>query len=109
MKLKLTKKLQSLILPTEGEAAGTAPFEGAELLQALIRGVWAAGGIAKDGSISLEVADTDVERLRGHATARLAALEASLANCTTDEERKPFFGENSSWRGLMRQIDPVAA
>jgi hypothetical protein len=108
MKLKLTKKLQSLILPTEGEAAGTVPFDGAELIQVVIRGKWAAGGIAKDGSISVELGDADVERLRGHATARLAVLEVSLAACTTDEERKPFFGENSAWRGLMRQLEPVA-
>jgi hypothetical protein len=109
MKLKLSKKVQSLILPTEGGAAGTAPFEGAQSVQAIIRAQWAAGGIAKDGSISVEVPDLQAELLRGHATARLAALEVSLANCATDEERKPFFGENSAWRALMRQLDPVAA
>lgn len=109
MKLKLSKKVQSLILPTEGEAAGTVPFEGAQSVQAIIRAQWASGGIAKDGSMSVEVPDLQVELLRGHATARLAALEVSLANCATDEERKPFFGENSAWRALMRQLEPVAA
>lgn len=109
MKLKLSKKVQSLVLPTEGEAAGKVPFEGAELIQAIIRGKWAAGGIAKDGSISVELSDADFAPLRAYATARLAALEASLAACTTDEERKPFFGENSAWRALMRQVEPATA
>ncbi|KVN83409.1 hypothetical protein [Burkholderia ubonensis] len=108
-RLKLSKKVQSLVLPTEGEAAGVLPFEGCEYLQALIRAQWAAGGIAKDGSINVEVTDAQAELLRGHATARLTALEASLANCATDEERKPFFGENSAWRAVMRQLEPVAA
>lgn len=109
MKLKLSKKVQSLVLPTEGEAAGSLPFAGCEAVQALVRGQWSAGAIAKDGSISIEAPDEVAAVLREHATARLAALEVSLNACTTDEERKPFFGENSAWRALMRQLEPIAA
>lgn len=108
MKLKFSKKVQSLILPTEGEAAGTEPFAGSAPIQALIREQWAQGGLAKDGSIQIEVGPEYAAVLRGHAVARLTALEASLAACATDEERKPFFGENSAWRALQKQIDAEA-
>jgi hypothetical protein len=108
MKLKFSKKVQSLILPTEGEAAGTQPFEGSASIQALIREEWGTGAIAKDGSIAVWVSSIQSNALRAHASARLEVLDAALAACTTDEERKPYFGESSAWRALKKQIDAEA-
>lgn len=108
MKLKLSKKVQSLILPTEGEAALSSPFAGSASIQNLIREQHAAGVVAKDGAINVNLTAEEGALLATHAQGRINALEVSLAACTTDEQRKPYFGENSAWRALVKQIFPPA-
>lgn len=95
MKLKISKKMQSLIW------ANSAP---AVMLK--IDAEISGGRTDKAEAVNIEADEADVARLRELAGERLPILDSALQAATTPEESKPHFGEHSAWRALMRQIEP---
>lgn len=104
MKLKISKKLQSIILPATQPGVLASPFAGSASIQNLIREQWASGGLDKAGAVSINVTEQEAELLAGFANERLTVLTATLDACTTDEEKKPHFGEHSSLSALLRNV-----
>lgn len=64
-----------------------------------------ADHIDKAGAVVIEADAADVDVLRMEAAGRMPILDSALESASTDEERKPHFGEHSAWRALLRQID----
>lgn len=109
MKLKISKKMSSLLMPTEVDGMLFSAVSGSASIQDLIRAQWASGGIAKDGSIYIVVNETEVGVLTAHALSVIPGIEAALEVATTDEEKRPFFGLHSSWSALLRNIEKEGA
>jgi hypothetical protein len=109
MKLKFSKKMQSIIMPGEQDGAPWAGLSGCDTIRDTLRTAWAAGALAKDGSCVIEVSEAEAHILTEHGKLALAELELKLNECKTDEEKKPFFGRNSAWSALMRAIEKERA
>lgn len=109
MKLKISKKMSTLLMPTEVDGTLVSAVAGCASIQDLIRAQWATGGIAKDGSMFIVVNDMEVGVLAAHALSVIPELEAALEAATTDEEKRPFFGLHSSWSALLRNIEREGA
>jgi isochorismate hydrolase len=64
------------------------------------------GRFDSKGVVKIEADAADIARLREQIAERLPVLDAALKAATTDEERKPLFGEHSAWSALLRQLPP---
>ncbi|MCU1483141.1 MAG: hypothetical protein JWQ19_3927 [Subtercola sp.] len=109
MKLKFSKKMQTIIMPGEQDGAPWAGLSGCDTIRDTLRTAWAAGSLAKDGSCVIAITDAEAHILTEHGKLALAELELKLAECKTDEEKKPFFGRNSAWSALLRSIEKERA
>lgn len=109
MKLKISKKLQSILVPPTPPGVSCSPFEGSAPIQDLIRAQWACGGLDKSGAVSINASEQEADLLAAFANERLAVLTKSIDACKTDEEKKPFFGEHSSLSALLRSIEKEGA
>ncbi|MFM0608652.1 hypothetical protein PQR05_29400 [Paraburkholderia sediminicola] len=109
MKLKISKKMATIILPGTPREEGGEPWPGlpgCDTIRDKMRTIWATpGGLSKDGSCVIDASDAEAHILAEHGKLALAELEIKLNECTADEEKKPFFGANSAWSALMRAID----
>jgi hypothetical protein len=95
--LKISKKMASL-LATYLHDGGT---------HAKVEAETAAGRADKAGAVNIEVPRDDAIFLHGFALGRKHALDAALEKASTDDERKPLFGEHSAWSALLRQLPAV--
>lgn len=100
LQLKLSKKIQSLI--------GLNTTAG-DRLHSKVSEQLRHGAEDKAGAVQIMADDEEVAYLSFTAGQRIGTLDSLLQAATTDEERKPYFGEHSAWRALMKQIEPPAA
>jgi hypothetical protein len=107
--LKISKTMQAIIMPGEQGGAPYAGLSGVDTIRDLIRQQYGIHAIAKDGAVYIDVSDIEAHMLAEHAKLARTDLEQRIAECKTDEEKKPFFGRNSTWSALLRNIEKECA
>ena len=107
--LKISKTMQAIIMPGEQDGAPYAGLSGADTIRDLLREQYRIHAILKDGAVFIDVSDIEAHMLAEHCKLALMDLEQRIAACKTDEEKKPFFGRNSAWSALLRNIEKQRA